>query len=689
MVDNIPVMDESLLKIIPFAIDIVDEYGNILFYNKKFSELFPDEIIGKKCWEIYKDDKIKCENCPLNNKIEIGVTINRETSNVFGGKSYVVSHTGLIYKEKLALLEIFFDINDSKWANRYKYLSELGLSNLYVESLPTVLIVDDDDVCLDLLENILLKMNVNIIKCKSGKETLEKINDKDITVALLDIRMPFMDGHELAAKINENRKQKVPVIFITASDSIELDLNNIKLNSFNVIDYVLKPFNKDLLKIKIEIFLNLFKQNQKNIIDNLILKEYTDKLTKVNNDLRISEEKFSKIFENSPDINIITDVETGLIINVNKNMFSIAGYDKEETIGKSTIEMELWPDIKVRNKYIELLKDKGYVKNFKTFFKKKDGSIFHALVSGELIHLNKECALTVVRDVTELKDAEETIKDQEDTYNKIVNVSPAMIYVYDLINNKNISVNTEMEKTLGYTQEEILKMNDNLFSVILHPDDVRKSYENNINIINSKNLDEIFTIEFRMHVKDNGYKTFIANETVFERDERGMAISKIGIAIDITKQKQLEYELRISEMLHSNIISSLDEGVAVLDKKLNYILVNDWMSKLLGKSQEEIIGKSIEEVIPVIKDIGLYDNLIETANGKSLVSNEKSMMLPNGNNIYFIATTKPFKVNGTINGILCIFKDVTIYRKVKMLSELSRELDNFIVSQEDIIKKIK
>ena len=107
-------LNKSLLKTIPFGMDIVDEYGNILFLSENFEKQFGSETIGKKCWSIYRDDKEQCNSCPLLKGVEIDRTEIYETSGVLGGKSFQISHTGLMFQGKKAMLEIFQDITQKK-----------------------------------------------------------------------------------------------------------------------------------------------------------------------------------------------------------------------------------------------------------------------------------------------------------------------------------------------------------------------------------------------------------------------------------------------------------------------------------------------------------------------------------------------------------------------------------------------
>jgi len=105
---------DSLLKTIPFGMDIVDEDGKVLFLSDSFTRLFGKEAVGKKCWNLYRDDQIQCSDCPLIKGITIGETESYESHGVLGNRIFEISHTGMIYKGKKAMLEIFQDITERK-----------------------------------------------------------------------------------------------------------------------------------------------------------------------------------------------------------------------------------------------------------------------------------------------------------------------------------------------------------------------------------------------------------------------------------------------------------------------------------------------------------------------------------------------------------------------------------------------
>jgi len=115
-------LNRSLLQSIPFGMDIVDENGNILFQSENLEKLFGPKAIGQKCWSLYCDNQLECIECPLKAGINIGKTEISESQFIFGGKTFQINHTGMLFKGKKAILEIFQDITEMK-KNRDELIS--------------------------------------------------------------------------------------------------------------------------------------------------------------------------------------------------------------------------------------------------------------------------------------------------------------------------------------------------------------------------------------------------------------------------------------------------------------------------------------------------------------------------------------------------------------------------------------
>ncbi|WP_418179893.1 diguanylate cyclase domain-containing protein [Aliarcobacter lanthieri] len=120
---------------------------------------------------------------------------------------------------------------------------------------PTILIVDDMTTNLLILSD-LLKDEYAIKVAKSGTKALEILNiSNEIDLVLLDIEMPDINGYDVCRKLKNNNKTKnLPIVFITAKNSEEDEEFALNLGA---IDYIKKPFNKDIVKIRLKNHINL------------------------------------------------------------------------------------------------------------------------------------------------------------------------------------------------------------------------------------------------------------------------------------------------------------------------------------------------------------------------------------------------------------------------------------------------
>ncbi len=135
-------LNRSLLQTIPFGMDIVDEFGNLLFISDNLKKHLQTDHLGKKCWELYRDDRTQCATCPLVKGIKVGETDLYESYGVLGGKTFQISHTGMMYQGKKAMLEIFQDITEKKEIEKKVRLLAHSLESIS----ECVSITDSDDL---------------------------------------------------------------------------------------------------------------------------------------------------------------------------------------------------------------------------------------------------------------------------------------------------------------------------------------------------------------------------------------------------------------------------------------------------------------------------------------------------------------------------------------------------------------
>jgi len=154
-----------------------------------------------------------------------------------------------------------------------------------------ILIVDDKKENLFSLKTLLQLNLYDVDTAISGEEALKKILKKEYELIILDVQMPGMDGYEVAENITGYSKSKdIPIIFLSA---INIDKRFItKGYNSGGVDYVTKPFDPELLLLKIKTFTKLYRQTKElnDIKSNLEQKveERTAKLIKANKELETS-----------------------------------------------------------------------------------------------------------------------------------------------------------------------------------------------------------------------------------------------------------------------------------------------------------------------------------------------------------------------------------------------------------------
>jgi len=126
--------------------------------------------------------------------------------------------------------------------------------------------------------------------------------------------------------------------------------------------------------------------------------------------LKISEKRYRAIFETSQDIICINRVDDGLYVDVNQAFLDIQGYSRDEVIGRTAEELNVWADPADRQRFVELLQRDGRCSNIEARFRRKDGELIWWLISASVIDLDgTPCNISIRRDITERKQAEEKI----------------------------------------------------------------------------------------------------------------------------------------------------------------------------------------------------------------------------------------------------------------------------------------
>jgi two-component system cell cycle sensor histidine kinase/response regulator CckA len=167
-----------------------------------------------------------------------------------------------------------------------------------------------------------------------------------------------------------------------------------------------------------------------------------------------SEKKFRITFDSVPDSVTILRIEDDRYLYVNNTFCSLTGYSREEAIGKTPFELGLYVTPADRERLEAHLQDKGRVDGFEAQYRMKDGRVFDTLLSGRIFRYgNEDCLVTVVKDITQFKEAQARVRESEKRYRDLFDSVSDLIYTHDL-EGKYLSANRALASIFGYELDE-------------------------------------------------------------------------------------------------------------------------------------------------------------------------------------------------------------------------------------------
>jgi len=189
---------------------------------------------------------------------------------------------------------------------------------------PALLLVDDRPQNLLALEAILAPLDYELVTAGSAAEALRiLLHRDDFAVILLDVQMPEMDGFEAAEVIKQReRTSTIPIIFLTALSKDEQHV--FKGYEVGAVDYVFKPFNAEILRAKVAVFVELWEKNRqiRDQAERLAAQELAELR-------RTSAERYRQLADAMPQIVWTADVD-GRTTYYNRRWFEYTGLQPTE-----------------------------------------------------------------------------------------------------------------------------------------------------------------------------------------------------------------------------------------------------------------------------------------------------------------------------------------------------------------------
>ena len=316
--------------------------------------------------------------------------------------------------------------------------------------------------------------------------------------------------------------------------------------------------------------------------------------------LQISEQRFRALLENSSDVTATTNFE-GAITYISSNAKKILGFSAEEMIGKTLADCFHADDLQSRKAiFMGVRKNPGKIYPFVHRFKKANGTWIW--VEGTVKNLLEYPAVNGIvcnfREITDRKLAEEGIErnhlkliESTETQEAILNALPTNIA---LINEEGIIIEVnESWKRFAISNDLTISnygIGSNYISIIEHSDEEAgyngKEVARGIRDVIQGNRKE-FIVEYPCHSPSEKRFFQMVVAPVADKVLKGAVV----LHINITARMLAEEKMAQSEQRYRQIVETAQEGIWILDEKLETIFVNRKMSEILGYPIEEIMGK--------------------------------------------------------------------------------------------------
>ncbi|MCX6164152.1 MAG: PAS domain S-box protein [Ignavibacteriae bacterium] len=378
-----------------------------------------------------------------------------------------------------------------------------------------------------------------------------------------------------------------------------------------------------------------------------------------------SENKYRSIFENVQDIFYQTDIN-GIITEISPSVEKYVDFKREDIIGKSADIFYQNP--KERDIFLKEIREKGKVTDYEINLVVKDGITHHASVSAHLCFDANKNPIGIegsLRDISERKKIEEALKESEEQYRKLFELSPETIFVqcegkFEFINKAGLKLFKAKNENEIIGKKVLDFIHPDYLEIVLQRISVLKNDFIEVPLKEEKYLcldGSIVDVEV------------IAAPFMYKGKPAALVVSR-----DIIERKKSEEALKESEERYRILIETMNDGVILVDNDDVIQFMNKRCCDIYGYKPEEVIGKVGYEILVAEED----RHIIIEKNASRLSSTSDSYevrgLKKSGEMIWLNINGAPVKdKNEKVIGSVGIMIDITERKKIEETLKESEE----------------
>ena len=451
-------------------------------------------------------------------------------------------------------------------------LPHTGICMTGHEPVP-ILLVNDRAEDLTALEAALTSLDEVILTASSAREALRIVREREIAVAILDIRMPDIDGFQLAEQLRASEPTRnLPLIFVSATDVTPELLD--RVYALGAVDFLSSPVAAKVLRAKVAVFVELHRKN-------VALQRRARDIAAVA-DATISEqqERMHLLLEAASDYALFFTDPEGTIREWTTSAEHLLGFTETEIVGRhisiiftAADRLADAPALEMQNAVLE-----GQSRD-ERWHLRKNQSVFFAV--GRLVALRRKDGTIrgfakILRDSTQQKAAEQLLRESEQQFRTVFDLAAVAHVIIDPRTKRFLRVNARFCALTGYSAEEL---QSRTFADITHPDDRAAGHGQFADLWDGK-VNEINTEKRYLH-KDG--RTIWAQVTAtLLRNADGAPWLHISVIQDITARRHAEQQLAESQTQLRLALEAAELGTFFHDLSRNRLVHNERATHLLG-----------------------------------------------------------------------------------------------------------
>ncbi len=309
--------------------------------------------------------------------------------------------------------------------------------------------------------------------------------------------------------------------------------------------------------------------------------------------VRESEGILRQIFDANTDGITLIDLATRRVQVVNEHFLRISGFSREEVIGKTTGELDVWGSDEDEREFVRRIQNDGAITNMEVSFRAKDGRIVPCLFSSVMVEIGgRPCVMTLARDIAALSEAQARVRRSEETFRKLFDSSLDAMSVADANTGEYFDVNPEFVRSTGFSREEIIGANGDSLNQWANAD----QREQFARLLIEKG--EVRNMQADLRRKDGSISTALTSGVRAEINGRACWLA---VTRNISELKAAEDKLRKSETMLRAIFDNSPDAISLLDlATMTLAEANAEMTRIIGYSRDEMMGKTFAELVPVV-----------------------------------------------------------------------------------------